>query len=74
GEYDALLASLRQTGSPRERQEIFKKLNDIIVQAYVGVPLIHRGQVSARANSLEGVKPNSWGSELWNIADWRRSN
>lgn len=73
-EYDALLASLRQTGSPRERQEIFKRLNDIFVQAYVGIPLIHRSQVSARANSLEGVKPNSWGSELWNIADWRRSN
>ncbi|MBK0328883.1 peptide ABC transporter substrate-binding protein [Rhodobacteraceae bacterium F11138] len=73
-EYDTLLDTLRQTASPSARQEIFKKLNDIIIQSYIVLPLIHRSQISARANTLEGVRMNPWGSELWNIADWRRAN
>lgn len=73
-EYDALVAKLGETAGLEERAEIAKQLNDMISQNYVLVPLIHRGDVSARAQSLEGVRMNSWDSELWNIADWTRAD
>jgi peptide/nickel transport system substrate-binding protein len=49
-------------------------MNDMIVQNYVLIPLTHRADQSAHANSLLGVRMNSWDSELWNIADWTRAS
>ena len=72
-EYDALVAELGRTGSLAKRGEIAKKLNDMLTKdSYVVVPLVDRGRVSAHANSLGGVKLNTWDSELWNVADWHR--
>jgi peptide/nickel transport system substrate-binding protein len=36
------------------------------------IPLVHRGDLSAFAVSLDGVRMNSWDSQLWNVADWYR--
>ena len=71
--YDALLDELARTGDIAKRGEIAKKLNNMLtVESYTIVPLVHRGRVSAHANSLGGVKLNVWDSELWNVADWYR--
>jgi peptide/nickel transport system substrate-binding protein len=45
----------------------------MLMQAGALIPLVHRGEVSAHANSLKGVRMNVWDSELWNIADWTRA-
>ena len=47
-------------------------MNDMLVQSYTIMPLVHRASVSAHANSLAGVKMSDWDSELWNIQDWTR--
>jgi len=71
-EYDALHAKLAETADAAERAEIAKQLNDIYVSNGGMIPLVHRGRLSAHANSLGGVKLNVWDSELWNVADWYR--
>jgi len=72
-EYDALVVELGRTGELDKRAEIARKLNDMLTkESYVIVPLVDRGRVSARANSLGGVILNTWDSELWNAADWYR--
>jgi peptide/nickel transport system substrate-binding protein len=71
-EYDALHSELAQTADMAERNRIGRELNDMIVQNGGMIPLVHRGRLSAHANSLGGVKLNVWDSELWNIADWYR--
>lgn len=70
--YDALHKKLTQTGDLAERATIAKALNDMLMQAYSIIPLVHRGRMSAHANSLGGVVLNTWDSELWNVADWYR--
>jgi peptide/nickel transport system substrate-binding protein len=72
-EYDALHAELTQTADMDRRNEITIQLNDLVVGNYSIIPLIHRGSVSAHANSLTGVKLNPWDAELWNIGDWARN-
>jgi len=72
-EYQALIDELAVTVDLGRRAEIVKTLNDMIVQDYAMIPLVTRGDVSAVHNSLEGVRFNVWDSELWNIADWTRS-
>ena len=71
-EYDALVAEMSQTASLEERARLAKEMNDILVQNHFIIPLIWRGDVSAHANTLKGVRMNAWDSELWNVADWHR--
>ena len=49
-----------------------KKMNEMLMQEGTMIPLIHRGSVSAQANTLGGVKLNVRDSQLWNVADWHR--
>ena len=71
-EYDAQLAALAEAGDPAVRARLSKSMNDMLMQNYVMIPLVHRGRASAHSNSLGGVKLNTWDSELWNSADWHR--
>ncbi len=70
--YDALVTEMSTTGDIGERARLAKEMNDILMQEYVIIPLVHRGRNAAHANSLGGVSLNVWDSELWNIADWYR--
>ena len=70
--YDNLVDEMAQTGEPEERARLARMMNDMLMQDYVLIPLVHRGRVSAHAASLGGVLLNTWDSELWNIADWYR--
>jgi peptide/nickel transport system substrate-binding protein len=72
-EFDALHQQLSQTASIEERARIGRELNDILMQNYVMLPLVHRGRVSAISNTLGGTRLNTWDVELWNIADWHRT-
>ncbi|MBL3702679.1 peptide ABC transporter substrate-binding protein [Sulfitobacter sp. BDSS02] len=72
-EYDALHKELSQTAGTEARAEIAKKLNDIVIEQGGMIPLVHRGRLSAHANTLGGVVLNVWDSELWNVADWYRA-
>ena len=72
-DYDKLVKELGTTSGVEKRAVIAKKLNEMLTkESYVVVPLVDRGRVSAHANSLGGVKLNTWDSELWNAADWYR--
>ena len=56
------------------RNDLVIRVNDIISAESGGViPLISRGSVSAKANSLNTAGPlNGWDSEYWNIQEWTR--
>ncbi|MBT8411673.1 MAG: peptide ABC transporter substrate-binding protein [Octadecabacter sp.] len=71
--YDALVTELASTAGIEARAEIVKQMNDMLMQSYSIIPLVHRGGVSAHANTLGGVLISDWDSELWNIADWYRT-
>ncbi len=70
--YDALSAKMSKTAALKDRIRMAKAMNDMLMQDYAMIPLIHRGGVSAHSNTISGVRMNEWDSELWNIADWAR--
>ncbi len=70
--FDELHAELANTADIAKRAEIAQKLNDMMVENGGMIPLVHRGRISAHANTLGGVKLNVWDSEIWNAADWYR--
>ncbi|MBU3032220.1 peptide ABC transporter substrate-binding protein [Paracoccus marinaquae] len=72
--FDQQMAQMHQTSDPAERQRIAREMADIVaIEGHYMLPLIHRGMVSARANSLAGTVPNGWEGSLWNVADWSRA-
>ncbi len=71
--YDALVAEMAGTADLNERARLAIAMNDMLMQSYTIIPLVHRGNVSGVVNTLEGVRLNAWDSELWNIADWSRA-
>ena len=73
-EFDAIHAELSATADMSKRVELAKQLNTIIMEKGGMIPLVHRGRLSGKANTLGGVDLNVWDSELWNIADWHRMN
>ena len=73
-EFDAIHAELSATADMGKRVELAKQLNTIIMEKGGMIPLVHRGRLSGKANTLGGVDLNVWDSELWNIADWHRMN
>ena len=72
--YNELVAEMAETAELEARAELAKQMNDILMQDYVMITLVHRGDVSAHSNTLLGVRMNTWDSELWNIADWTRAS
>ncbi len=53
--------------------ELAIEINDAVSTSAI-IPLIHRANVSAFANTIEGVgELNGWDSEYWNIEEWTRS-
>ncbi|HMB12640.1 MAG TPA: peptide ABC transporter substrate-binding protein [Roseovarius sp.] len=72
-EYDELVKELGRTAELSKRADIAIKLNNMITKEQnVIIPLVHRGRVSAKSNTLGGVVLNVWDTELWNAADWYR--
>ncbi|MBP1804563.1 peptide ABC transporter substrate-binding protein [Rubellimicrobium aerolatum] len=71
--YEELLAQFQATADQEERSRLAKALNAYLtIENDIIIGLVDRGRVSAHANSLGGVKLNTWDAELWNVADWHR--
>ena len=68
-----MIREMAGTADLQERGRLARAMNDMLMQNYAIVPLVHRGGVSARAATLEGHLMSDWDSELWNIMDWRRA-
>ncbi len=68
--YDNLYQELTRTPIGKERERLAIEMNDMLIQNYVVIPLVHRAIVSAFSKNLKGVRPNDWDSALWNIHQW----
>ena len=71
--YDQLWEQVTTELDPQIRANIFKQLNDLLVQEAVIIPLIHRAEVVGVSNELKGVDLTPWDSRTWNIAQWYKT-
>lgn len=70
--YDALVVELNNADGRANRGAIIKKLNDMLVNSGLVLPIVNRGEPSTIANSVLDAKINPWDTQLWNIEDWKR--
>lgn len=72
-EYDRLWHKADVEMDPVKRAALFIKMNDLVVQKAVVIPVTWRNVLHAAATNLAGIELNSWDSIFGRIAYWHRA-
>jgi peptide/nickel transport system substrate-binding protein len=57
---------------PVKRADLFKQMNQTIINDNVTIPLVARNGVTALKKDLQDVQLTTWASDLWRLAYWHR--
>jgi peptide/nickel transport system substrate-binding protein len=55
-----------------KRAVLFMRMNDLVIEDVVVIPLVWRHNVSAVNRSLRGLEVSAWDLHLWSLAYWYR--
>ncbi|HET8625931.1 MAG TPA: peptide ABC transporter substrate-binding protein [Thermomicrobiales bacterium] len=69
-DYDKLWKAATTELDDKKRADLFKQMNDILVQDIVMIAIVSRKSVYARTKSLQNVNYTEWATDYWNIANW----
>jgi peptide/nickel transport system substrate-binding protein len=70
-EYDAAYRAAEGELDPVKRAALFIRMNDLVCNNHVVIPVVYRPRVSAVANTLR-VALSGWDNDLWALASWYR--
>lgn len=70
-EYDNLLDQAKMELDPGKREQLFIKLNDMLVEDVVMIPVVWSAVALSVNKNLSGLDPTPWDSVTWNIEDWQ---
>ena len=70
-EYDKLFRSAESELDPVKRAALFIKMNELVIQHVVVIPVVFRPRVAAIANTMR-VEQSGWDSDFWNLHNWYR--
>ncbi|PYM13968.1 MAG: peptide ABC transporter substrate-binding protein, partial [Candidatus Rokuibacteriota bacterium] len=71
-DYDRLWKSAEHEMDPVKRAAMFIRMNDMLIQHVVVIPIIWRYGVGASTTRLRGMALSGWDSSLWNLANWHK--
>ena len=70
-EYDKIFLAAQAELDPIKRVALFIKMNDMVVEDGVVIPVVNRRSVAAMSNKLKATL-SGWDSDFWNLKDWHR--
>jgi peptide/nickel transport system substrate-binding protein len=68
-EYDKLYKAAESELDPVKRAALFIKMNELVIQQVVVIPVVFRPRVAAVSNRLH-VEQSGWDSDFWNLQNW----
>jgi peptide/nickel transport system substrate-binding protein len=71
-EYDRLWKSAEAEVDPVKRAALFIRMNDLLIQNVVVIPVIWRAKVSAISHKLKDADISGWDSDFATLAFWNR--
>ncbi len=71
-EYDKAFKAAENELDPIKRAAHFIKMNDLVIQNVVVIPVLWRSVISAVSQKVKGTEISGWDSNLWNLANWYR--
>jgi len=72
-EYDKLHKSQEAELDPVKRAALFIKMNDLVIQNVVVIPVVFRPRVAAIGNRMRDVAQSGWDSDFWALAYWSKA-
>lgn len=72
-EYDELYQQASTELDEQRQIELMTRMNDLVVNNVAVIPQIQRNNVQGQAKNLSGLELSPWTSDLWNIANWVRT-
>ena len=73
-EYDRTYNAADSEVDPVKRAALFIKMNDLVIQNVVVIPVLWRNGVSASATWLRGMDLTGWDSTFWRLPYWHRQS
>ena len=70
-EYDRLYKVAQNEMDPVKRAELFVRMNEIVVESRVIIPIVARPTVAAVSNRLR-APISGWDNDVWLLKDWYR--
>jgi len=70
-EYDKLYRAAESELDPVKRAALFIRMNEMVIQNVVVIPVVFRPRVSAVGNAMR-VEQSGWDSDFWNLPNWYR--
>jgi len=71
-EYDRLWRQAATELDPIKRAALFIRMNDLVIEDVVVIPVFRLPDMSAVSHSLRGLELGPWDLHLWNLAYWYR--
>jgi peptide/nickel transport system substrate-binding protein len=71
-EYDRIYTAADSELDPVKRAALFIRMNDLIIQNVVVIPVLWRNGASAAAANLRGMDLSGWESTYWRLPYWTR--
>jgi len=71
-EYDKLWKAAEAEMDPVKRAALFIKMNDLVIQHVVVIPVVYRPRVAGIANRMRDVVQSGWDVDVWNLPYWGR--
>jgi peptide/nickel transport system substrate-binding protein len=68
-EYDKTYRAAESELDPVKRAALFIKMNEMVIQNVVVIPVVFRPRVAAVSNALR-VEQSGWDSDFWNLQNW----
>jgi len=71
-EYDRAYSAADTELDPVKRAALFVKMNDLIIQGTVVIPVLWRNGASVSVANLRGMDLSGWESTFWRLSHWSR--
>jgi peptide/nickel transport system substrate-binding protein len=72
-EYDRTWKAAEAEMDPVKRAALFIKMNDLVIQHVVIIPVVYRPRVAGIGNRMRDVVQSGWDVDTWNLAYWSRA-
>ena len=71
-EYDRAWKTAETEMDPVKRAALFVKMNDLVIQNIVVIPVVFRPRVAAISNRMRDVVQSGWDGDFWALPFWSK--
>jgi peptide/nickel transport system substrate-binding protein len=72
-EYDRTWKAAEAEMDPVKRAALFVKMNDLVIQNIVVIPVVFRPRVAAISNRMRDVVQSGWDGDFWALPYWSKA-